>query len=714
MNRYDFFATCAKGLEPLVAGDLRDLGAADVKEVRAGVAFTATIREALAACLWSRLASRILLPLARFPAASPEELYQGGRAIAWDEHLAPDSTLAVTAHSSGSQITHSHYAALTVKDAVVDQFRDKYGRRPSVSLVRPDLVLNLYLHRDQAVVSIDLAGESLHRRGYRREGVAAPLKETLAAAILVRAGWPGIARTGGGLLDPMCGSGTLPIEAALMAGDIAPGLLRTYFGFFGWKGYQPRLWQELLQEAAVRQEQGRKQIPAIVGYDGDRQGIRAARENAARAGLGEQIHFEQRQLAAAGSFPGKGKERPGLVVINPPYGERLGEVEALRPLYREIGTWLKERFQNWQAALITANPDLGREMRLKAHRSHVLYNGALKCRLLRFTLDAKKYQRTREAPTAAPLSASAEMLANRLRKNMRSLKGWLRQQGIDAFRFYDRDLPEYNVTMERYNNLVQVREEAAPRDPAIAQLRRKEICAALVEVLGISLEEIFFVRALPGAVNAEPELPSLGGSGTMATVTESGCRFVVIGNESGIHGLNLELRFIRALIHRLARGRNFLHLFARAGTALVAAAKARAARTTIVAGPEARLDWIRKNLEENRITGPEHQLIEADTLAWLSDCKERYDLIYLEPPARSGSAKGKQGFDLQRDHVALLGEAAALLAPEGTLLFAARAPHFPLDQAGLAHLSLTDLGDKIVARDFARSSRQYSCWEIRK
>ena len=227
----DFFATVPRGMEPLLADELRALGAHAVNMGRAGVAFRGELATGYRACLWSRTASRILLPLTRFPAPTPEALYDGIRAIPWEEHLAPEGTLTVDFTLAQSQITHSHFAALKVKDAVVDRFRDLFGVRPSVDRERPDLRLNVYLYRDSARVSLDLSGESLHRRGYRDEGAAAPLKENLAAAILLFAGWPELASAGAPFVDPLCGSGTLPIEAALIAGDIAPGLLRHAFRF---------------------------------------------------------------------------------------------------------------------------------------------------------------------------------------------------------------------------------------------------------------------------------------------------------------------------------------------------------------------------------------------------------------------------------------------------------------------------------------------------
>lgn len=248
----NFFATTPKGLGPLLANELRELGAEEATEAIAGVSFSGSMEVAYRACLWSRVASRIYFPISTFPASTPEELYDGVRSIPWHEHISKDGTLAVSCNVSGSAITHSHYAALKVKDAIVDLFRDTTGVRPSVSLSKPDICINVHINKDMATISIDLAGESLHRRGYREEGVEAPMKENLAAGILLYSKWPSVAKDGGTFVDLMCGSGTLPIEAALMAGDIAPGLMRKYFGFLGWRGHNPSTWESLVKEAEER------------------------------------------------------------------------------------------------------------------------------------------------------------------------------------------------------------------------------------------------------------------------------------------------------------------------------------------------------------------------------------------------------------------------------------------------------------------------------
>ena len=373
-----FFATTPKGMEEILAKELTTLGASDVKPIRAGTAFEGPLETAYRACLWSRTASRILLPLKTFPAPTPEKLYGGVKSIRWSDHLLPKNTLAIDFSSSRSAITHTHFGALKCKDAIVDQLRSIHGSRPSVDPISPDLRVNVYLHEDQATVSIDLSGDSLHRRGYREKGAMAPLKENLAAAILLYCDWPADLPA---LVDPMCGSGTLPIEAAFIAAKKAPGIKRSRFGFTGWQQHDRTLWERLLEEGRDLEIRDKKKLPAIVGYDKDPRAVRVALENVERAGFRGSIHIEKREFSQCESIA----ER-GLIVVNPPYGERLGEVEELKPLYKQLGDTFKQKFRGWNGAVLTGSPDLMKSIGLRASRRIVLFNGAIECRLLKYEL----------------------------------------------------------------------------------------------------------------------------------------------------------------------------------------------------------------------------------------------------------------------------------------------------------------------------------------
>lgn len=383
-----FFATTAKAMEPLLAAELKSFGSKKVEETRAGVYFQGPLEIAYRACLWSRIANRILLPIKTFHAPTPEKLYAGVKSIRWSDHLSPRNTLAVDFNSTDSDITHTHFGALKVKDAIVDQLRSIHGERPSVDPIKPDVQVNVYLHRDEATVSIDLSGTSLHQRGYREEGASAPLKENLAAAILVSAGWPDLlkeAKEAGkpppALLDPMCGSGTLLIEAALMAARIAPGMERKHFGFLKWAQHDAAAWQRLVDQASNAEIHDPKLLPRIVGYDEDFRAVRVALANVERSGMHGRIHVEKRELSLCERIG-----ESGLIVVNPPYGERLGEVEELKGLYKSLGDTFKQKFKGWKGAIFTGSPELAKCIGLKPSRRIVLFNGALECRLFNYDL----------------------------------------------------------------------------------------------------------------------------------------------------------------------------------------------------------------------------------------------------------------------------------------------------------------------------------------
>lgn len=379
-----------------MAEELRQLGAADVKEARGGASFEGPLAAGYRACLWLRSANRVLMPIAKFPAPDADKLYSAVNRMPWENDLSPDGTLAVDFNGQSAGITHTQFGAQKVKDAIVDRFRERTGRRPSVDRVRPDLLVNCHLHRELATLSLDLSGDSLHMRGYRKESVAAPLKENLAAALLLKCGWPDIAKAGGAFVDPLCGSGTLVIEAALMAGDIAPGLLRDHWGFKGWLKHDQKLWEELLREARERREAARAQRPVILGMDQDAKAVLAAQQNARVAGVAPAVRFEHKPLEANTLPAGL---PPGLVVTNPPYGERLGQADQLGPLYKSLGDWLKTQCLHWRAGVITDSADLGKQIGLRARKINAFYNGALECRLLQFEVEEEWFMRNRSSVT---------------------------------------------------------------------------------------------------------------------------------------------------------------------------------------------------------------------------------------------------------------------------------------------------------------------------
>lgn len=712
-----FLATAPAGFEPLLIAELSALGANDPKPVRGGVRFHGSLELAYRACLWSRTASRVLLPLFEFPVTGTEALYAGIHDFPWETHLNPDSTLSVEFSGTCPGIDHVHFGAQRVKDAIVDRFRARFGRRPGVDRQRPDLQIHVLSRDGQAIVSLDLAGDSLHRRGYRAATVIAPLKETLAAALLLKTDWPAIAAAGGVFLDPLCGSGTLAIEAAWIAGDHAPGLLRTHWGFSGWLGHVPALWSRLLAEATERCRAGHSHIPPIFASDHDPSAVRAALINADRAGVADRMRVERRKLATVEPPTGF----PGLLITNPPYGERLGEQDTCAQLYAQLGDRLKARFVGWKTAVFTGNPKLGKRMGLRAERTHTFHNGPLECRLLRFQVEPAFFvdrdaadRRARTVAANQAISTGAEGFANRLRKNLRHLSRWAEREGVSCYRLYDADLPEYAVAVDRYEQWLHVQEYAPPAniDPTRARERLEQVLAVLPAVLELPPEHLFLkVRQRQKGPN---QYRKQADCGRFHEVREGNARFLVNFTDYLDTGLFLDHRSTRRRLGEWAAGRRFLNLFGYTATATVYAALAGATHTTTVDLSATYLDWAKRNLELNGIYSRKHELIQADCLRWLTEARDHYDLIFLDPPTFSNSKRMEETFDVQRDHAVLLHRALRLLAPDGTLIFSTNHRKFRLDQNALSNLSIEDWSQRTLPPDFARDPKIHKCWLIRR
>ncbi|MEO0410018.1 MAG: THUMP domain-containing protein [Cyanobacteria bacterium P01_A01_bin.135] len=379
MTTHRYFATAARGLEPLVAQELTQLGAQNVKPGFAGVSFTGDRALLYRVNLWGRLPFRVLQQIGTRPSQDARQLYQGIQAIDWSQYLTPDQTFAVRATGKNQQLNHTHFTALQVKNAVVDQQRRQFGARSDVEIDAPDLQINVHIGKDtpkgsRATVSLDSTGESLHRRGYRPAVGAAPLKETLAAALLRLAGWT----PDQPFLDPLCGSGTLPIEAARQALNLAPGLGRS-FAFETWPDFDPELWEQQQAEARAQQRH-RLDIP-VVGSDRDGEVIQQAQHNAQLAGVADHITLLERDLVNL-TPPAD----HGVIICNPPYGDRLGTLEMLRPFYKQLGDTFKQRCRGWTAYVLCGNTDLAKHIGLRASRRIPVFNGSIECRLLRYEL----------------------------------------------------------------------------------------------------------------------------------------------------------------------------------------------------------------------------------------------------------------------------------------------------------------------------------------
>lgn len=727
-----FFASCGKGLEYLLADELIALGCARATATMAGVNVEGRLLDAQRAVVWSRLASRVLWPVAEFDCADEQALYAGVAEIDWPAHLAEGDTIVVDAHVSGTGLTHARFAAQRVKDAIVDVMRDATGVRPSVDVETPDVRVNLVVRKDRAIVSIDLGGGPLHRRGWRQQQGEAPLKENLAAAVLLRGRWPQVYAGGGGLLDPMCGSGTLLIEGALMAADVAPGVLR-HGGFVPsrWKGFDESTWQTLHEDARQREIVGRAALrPVFFGRDRDPQAIAAARDNEVLAGLTGVIQWEAAAVEGLrlGSVPllprgdvdpaSGAAPTPGLVVCNPPYDLRLAADPAL---YRALGDGLKRAVPDWRASLLCGDADLAHSTGLRAAKKYQLFNGAIECTLI--TVDpVAPPQRERTAGEDAPaLAEGAQMVANRLRKNLRKIKAWRQREAVTCFRAYDADLPEYSAAIDVYQTdemaprtFLHVQEYAAPDDiPEPLQRRRlNELLAAAREVFEVPRDQVALKTRSRGKGGSK--YGRFDQRGEFLSVREGDARLRVNLFDYLDTGLFLDHRPLRLRIAAEAEDTRFLNLFGYTGAATMHAAVGRARQTTTVDLSPTYLQWCADNLAENGLGGARHRLVQADALAWLEADQAEYDLIFCDPPTFSNS-KRADDFDIQASHVRLLRAAVDRLARDGVLYFSNNFRRFRLDDEAVAEFALCEeISAQTIPPDFARNTRIHRCWRLQR
>jgi 23S rRNA (guanine2445-N2)-methyltransferase / 23S rRNA (guanine2069-N7)-methyltransferase len=774
MPTYQLFATTPKAMETILTDELQSLGVKNIKATMAGVAFQGDLETAYRACLWSRVANRILLVLSSFEVKNQQDLYNGVQKIDWFEHINPEDSFAVSFSAKNSAaINNTHFGALKVKDAIVDQMRERFEKRPSINTEQPNIRINVYLNGETAQLSLDLSGESLHRRGYRDVSIKAPMKENLAAAMLLRSGWPQIAKQQGSLLDPMCGSGTLLLEGAMIAADYAPGLLRDYFGFTGWKKHDAQCWKKLRAEAEQRKKIGLEKLPVIVGFDQNRHTVNTALAHIANAGLQNKIHVERRDIEDA--EPAE-SWKPGLLICNPPYGERLGDEQETAELYKKFGDALKAHFIGWKAAMIISNPELGFRLGIRSQKPITLFNGALECKLLRMDIEERNFfipkAKTQEERIAQVTEISkshekriaqatetsttqqsettgtdispyketgdqgAEMFAyrdvgkgrelgavsfaNRLKKNLKKLSNWAKQNSISCYRVYDADLPEYAVAIDIYQGeqtWANVQEYEPPKsiDQHKADQRLAGILAEIPRVLGVSSDQVFL--KIRRKQKSTDQYEKYGDQGHFHIIEEGGCKLLVNFEDYLDTGLFLDHRPIRLLIQKQAKDKRFLNLFAYTGSATVHAAVGGAKSTTTVDMSNTYINWAKKNLALNIDQGP-HEFIQADCLEWLAAeaqlANRHYDLIFLDPPTFSNSKRMDEAFDIQTDHVQLINNAISLLSPGGVLYFSTNFRRFKIDKQALSDLIIEDISAATIPEDFARNPKIHYCWRIQE
>ncbi|NDV91268.1 bifunctional 23S rRNA (guanine(2069)-N(7))-methyltransferase RlmK/23S rRNA (guanine(2445)-N(2))-methyltransferase RlmL [Alteromonas sp. 345S023] len=690
--------TTSRGLDELLKQEILTLcPEAQIKQAPGMMQFEGTKADAYRLCLWSRLANRVVWVLGTGKANNAEALYETAMGIDWQQHMASRHTLSVQFIGTNFALKNTQFGAVKIKDAIVDQFVEQGLARPSVERKMPDFPVYARLQRDHVIIGLDMAGASLHQRAYRQQTGEAPLKEHIACAMLMRSGWT--ENTHAPLTDIMCGSGTIAIEAAYIARNIAPGIKRQFWGFNKWLGHESSLWESIVEDALGAQK---TETGAIFAADASRKMISIAKENADFAGVFNDIKFSV-QDATKSSPP---VATPGYVVSNPPYGERLGELTSLIPLFNDWGKRFKEAWKGWHVTLLSSNRDLLRVLKLRASKDYAMNNGKLECRLVNYSLDDDNTVQFSD-------DAANHEFANRLKKNLKRLKGWIKNADTNCYRIYDADLPDYNVAIDRYDDWLVVQEYAPPKTVSEDKARKRlqEVLLYLPMVTGASPKQI--ALKVRSQQKGTKQYEKFNQSGDMMQVYENGAQFLVNLTDYLDTGLFLDHRNTRQKVMQMAKGKDVLNLFAYTGSVSVFAAKGGAKSVTTVDMSNTYLDWAKKNVALNKLSNP-HAFIQADCTTWLADHKGKYDLIFIDPPSFSNSKRMQGTWDVQRDHVAMLTNAHRCLNEKGTVIFSNNKRGFKLDTNALTALgfSIENITKQTIPEDFARKGNIHQCWVL--
>jgi len=716
----ELFARCASGFEKVLAQELKDLGMRRVRPLKGGVAFFAQLSSAYKACLWSRVATRVQLVITRVPAQTAEELYDAVVGFAWEQHISRGATIAVDAHGQNEALRNTKFTALKVKDALCDRLRNVWGMRPNVDAHNPGFALDVALHAQKATLYLNLSGPSLHRRGYREDGVQteAPLKETLAAGLLLAADWPRIAWQGGTLIDPMCGSGTIAIEGALMATNRAPGLLRDRWGFEGWARHDADVWGSVLAEAyqAIDDDVDAQILAGDIGKDA----VDIARQNVRRAGVEAVTRLFVDDAARLSrhlrgpKFKTSGVDSPnsvGLLATNPPYGQRLLSQQDLPRINAMLASVTSTLPNGWSLALITPDTSVDTALGQAPHTVIDCYNGPIQACVRIYRLDDALRQTCdvvslggvqRSVPVAEKNSAQ---FAARLRKVAKERMRWAKRQGITCCRVYDADLPDYALSVDLYLGVdndegrrmavVEERRRPSSVDAHRADRRLADACALAAAVLDVPRE----------ALIRRPWNADVVGDKQTLTVQEYGLRFEPCLGDAYESGLPLIMRGVRELVRELARGARFANLFDASSAATISAAAGGAATTTTVNAFSHDANRVRAELDANGFKGKAHRLVRDEPLAWIKRTVRQgqaYDLVLCAPSAKVLANNGME----------LVKAAAELVNKHGTMILVC--DDAKLNPKGLNGFACDDVSAKTLPQDFARSVKNYRCYLLKR
>ena len=700
--------TCPLHIEKLLYQELRSFGYRDLKPSAGKVLLEAPLEAGFQICLWSRLANRVLLQVGEWDGKDGDSIYQNAREFSWQDHLQSNQTFAISFHGTNQHIRHPHYGSQRVKDGLVDHFRDSSGIRPNVDPKNPEVSFWAHLEADQLKLSLDFSGVSLHQRGYRQHQGSTSLKENLAAALLWQCGWPMKAKHGDTLLDPMCGSGTILAEGLLMAADWAPGLIRKKFGFQAWRGFEFETWKRLRQEAIERRADGLNGLPPIIGGDHSEQAIGQTKSNLQRLGVIDHVVLESKELALW-----EPNHEKGLLLSDPPYGERIGKTSEIKKIYRTLGQLRQQRFLNWEFSVILAEESPWEEFQLRYDKRHSFRNGSIPCQLYRM-LPQSHAESNSQKHSIELVSVNDSAFAQRLKKNLRRLYPWVKKEKIQCYRLYDKDIPEYGVAVDVYGQQIQIQEYDPPKNINLlaAERRLLEILQVIPEVMNCKPESVILKkRKRQTGLN---QYDRLAQTQERLVIEEGGLKFWVNLRDYLDTGIFLDHRPTRSLIREMADNKRFLNLFCYTGTGTVYAAAGGAKSSVSVDLSGNYLGWAKDNFSLNRLDFRRHLLVKADCREWIANQKGTFDLIFLDPPTFSNSKSMRGTWDVQRDHAEMLNQVSRILEKDGILLFSTNNRKFKLDQDSLPNLHFLNLSSELLPPDFARNPKIHQIWKIQR
>jgi len=708
-----FLALTSPGIEVLLVDEIKNLGGKQVIQKPEGVYFTASLELGYKVALWTRLATRIMLKLGEGEAQNKDQLFKTASSINWLEQFNSDTTFAIDFVGYSEEIRNSQFGGLTIKDAIVDQFRDQGFERPNVDKKSPQISFQARLLKDNVSIYLDFSGRGLFQRGYREHSGAAPLKENLAAALILRSGW--LNDTNKPLVDPMCGSGTILIEAVAMATKQAPSINRVTWGFDAWLKHDEDLWQTQLNQAtdssALSLEQANISSLKVFGIDIDSRVLATAQQNARNAKLQRFIEFKCQNTNDINNVYGS----VGTILFNPPYGERIGELPELVENFVLFGQKLKAQFLHWRVAILTANIELLAMLKLSSFKRNKFKNGPLDCQLALYDVNEKQL----EKDAVNPQSSFAEQdsaFANRLKKNRKTLKGWLKSNQIECYRLYDADIPEFNVAIDIYGDYLVIQEYAPPKtiDSDKATKRLQEVIYWAPKVLEVPTDKVVLkTRAKQKGSNQYQRVDK---SKQSITINEHGALFKINLWDYLDTGLFLDHRKTRQIVAKKATKKSLLNLFAYTGSVSLQAALHGASSITTVDMSNTYLNWAQDNFALNKLNSHKYQFVQADCLDWLKKNDNKYDLIFIDPPTFSNSKRMEDSFDVQRDHIALLADALKSLNRGGEIFFTNNKRNFKMDLEALEQLGLqaTNMSDITRDKDFARNKHIHNSWSIKR